>query len=278
MVALLKAPRACGYGSTFLQMFDEGGEDYSQERKSSLRKNLHEISREIRGLKKKAGLCYFLRQEESPERISPCACHPQRNRGVVIRIVSRIPDADKQKQEELIAGPWIKLKEPGNILTAILESLPIMALNATITLLIAGIFVPLSFGYFGIEGSSFSFQINLPVLVFGALGILFTHELIHLFCIPDFIRSETTILGVTSLRRICLYGRTTDPDTLSHHQLCAVYHHFPNPALCPGHAESSLSGSHRFSLTELPGIFRGYPDCTACARSSPFPGISGFKR
>jgi len=116
---------------------------------------------------------------------------------VAIRIVSRMPDADKQKQQELIAGQWIKLKEPGNILTAILESLPIMALNATITLLIAGIFVPVSFGYFGMAGSSFSFQINLPVLVFGTLAILFAHELIHLFCIPDFIRSETTILGVT---------------------------------------------------------------------------------
>ena len=38
---------------------------------------------------------------------------------------------------------------------------------------------------------------TLPVLVFGALGILVAHELIHLLCIPDFIRSETTTLGIT---------------------------------------------------------------------------------
>ena len=75
-----------------------------------------------------------------------------------------------------------------------------MALNATITLLIAGIFVPVSFGYFGMTGGSFSLQLDLPVLlvlVFSALGILLAHELIHLFCIPDFIRSETTTLGIT---------------------------------------------------------------------------------
>jgi vacuolar-type H+-ATPase subunit I/STV1 len=120
-----------------------------------------------------------------------------KKQGAAIRIVSRIPDADKQKQQELIAGSWVKLKEPKNSLTAILESIPFMVLNAMITLLIAGMFVPLSFGYFGIAGSSFSYQINLPVLVFGALGILVAHELIHLLCIPDFIRSETTSLGIT---------------------------------------------------------------------------------
>jgi len=54
-----ESARACGYGSTFLQMFDEGGEDYSLERKSWLRKNLHEISREIRGLKKTGPLLFF---------------------------------------------------------------------------------------------------------------------------------------------------------------------------------------------------------------------------
>ncbi|HET6580799.1 MAG TPA: hypothetical protein VFG36_02860 [Methanoregula sp.] len=63
----------------FLQMADEGREDYTRERKAWLRKNQHEISREIRGLKKKQALCFFLRQEESPERISHCACHPQRH-------------------------------------------------------------------------------------------------------------------------------------------------------------------------------------------------------
>ncbi|RPI36468.1 MAG: DUF3267 domain-containing protein [Methanoregulaceae archaeon] len=117
--------------------------------------------------------------------------------GELIRIVSRIPDADKQKQQELITGQWVKLKEPRSSLTAILESIPFMVLNATITLLIAGMFVPVSFGYFGIAGSSFSYQIDLPVLVFGALGILVAHELIHLLCIPDFIHSETTSLGIT---------------------------------------------------------------------------------
>jgi hypothetical protein len=104
---------------------------------------------------------------------------------------------DKQKQLDLIANQWVKLEEPGNILTAILASIPFMVLNVTITLLIAGIFVPVSFEYFGIAGTSFSFQIDLLPLLFGILGILVAHELIHLLCIPDFIRSGNTYMGIT---------------------------------------------------------------------------------
>ena len=37
----------------FLQMFDEGGGDYTKERKAWLKKDVHEISREIREMKKK---------------------------------------------------------------------------------------------------------------------------------------------------------------------------------------------------------------------------------
>jgi hypothetical protein len=114
-----------------------------------------------------------------------------------MRIIGRIPEADMQKEQELITGRWVKLKEPGNSLTAILESLPIMALNAAVTLFIAGVFVPVSFGYFGIGGSSFSFQIDLPALAGGIVGILIAHELIHLLCIPGFFRSDTTSLGIT---------------------------------------------------------------------------------
>ena len=37
----------------FLQMFDEGEGDYTQERKAWLKEDVHEISREIREMKKK---------------------------------------------------------------------------------------------------------------------------------------------------------------------------------------------------------------------------------
>jgi hypothetical protein len=104
---------------------------------------------------------------------------------------------DTQKQRDLIAGQWVKLEEPKNMLTAILASVPFMVLNATITLLIAGLFVPVSPEYFGIGGTSFSFQIDLLPLLFGVVGILVAHELVHILCIPDFIRSDTTCMGIT---------------------------------------------------------------------------------
>ncbi len=37
----------------FLQMFDEGKGDYTQERKTWLKKDLHQISEEIKDMKKK---------------------------------------------------------------------------------------------------------------------------------------------------------------------------------------------------------------------------------
>jgi hypothetical protein len=104
---------------------------------------------------------------------------------------------DKRKQLDLTANQWVKLEEPRNILTALLASIPFMALNVTITLLIAGMFVPVSFEYFGIAGTSFSFRIDLLPLLFSVLGILVVHELIHLLCIPDFIRSDRTYMGIT---------------------------------------------------------------------------------
>jgi hypothetical protein len=104
---------------------------------------------------------------------------------------------DTQKQRDLIAGQWVKLEEPKNMLTVILASVPFMVLNATITLLIAGMFVPVSPEYFGIGGTSFSFQIDLLPLLFGVVGILVAHELVHILCIPDFIRSDTTCMGIT---------------------------------------------------------------------------------
>jgi hypothetical protein len=97
----------------------------------------------------------------------------------------------------LTAGAWVKLKEPENYLTAILASVPFMALNTTITLLIASMFVPVSFEYFGIAGNSISYHINLLTLVPVIVGILVAHELIHLLCIPGFIRSGTTYIGIT---------------------------------------------------------------------------------
>jgi hypothetical protein len=120
----------------------------------------------------------------------------KRNKGGTIRIITRIPAVDKQKQLDLIASHWVKLEEPGNMMTAILASIPFMALNATITLLIAGMFVPVSPEYFGMGGTSFSFQIDLLPLLFGVVGILVAHELIHLLCIPDFIHSDTTYMGI----------------------------------------------------------------------------------
>jgi len=104
---------------------------------------------------------------------------------------------ETQKQRDLIAGQWVKLEEPKNMLTVILASVPFMVLNATITLLIAGMFVPVSPEYFGIGGTSFSFQIDLLPLLFGVVGILVAHELVHILCIPDFIRSDTTCMGIT---------------------------------------------------------------------------------
>ncbi|WFN34545.1 DUF3267 domain-containing protein [Methanogenium sp. S4BF] len=107
-----------------------------------------------------------------------------------------LPEADPAREHALTDDGWILLKEPAGAGGTLLSSVPFMILAAGITLLIAAIFVPVSPGYFGLYGETFSLSIGLPA-VLAIAGILVFHELIHLSCIPKIARAGHTYLGIT---------------------------------------------------------------------------------
>ena len=109
-----------------------------------------------------------------------------------------IPKSDDQLTAELLANSWNKIKEPKNLLAAILTSIPFMLLNgAAISLLMYKLYLPLREM---LHNESISFTFNwFAMISFIPLLFIFlcVHEFCHAFLIPDFIKSEKTFWGIT---------------------------------------------------------------------------------
>lgn len=113
-----------------------------------------------------------------------------------IRVKNNIPKGNREKHLALINEQWIQLKEPRSIGSAIVMSIPIMILNAIITILVINIVSPISLKEFGVSENSMSITIN-GLQILGVFLILIIHELIHLIFIPNFIKSDETFIGLT---------------------------------------------------------------------------------
>ncbi|AAM04180.1 TPA: DUF3267 domain-containing protein [Methanosarcina acetivorans] len=107
-----------------------------------------------------------------------------------------MPKTNPERKSELIASDWIQLREPQNIVSIGLLMVPIMALSALATVKIFNIFTAFSLADFGITSHGLSATISLKGFA-GLMGLLLSHELLHLIFIPNFIRSEKTYLGIT---------------------------------------------------------------------------------
>ncbi|WP_048170046.1 DUF3267 domain-containing protein [Methanosarcina siciliae] len=107
-----------------------------------------------------------------------------------------MPKTNPERQSELIASDWIQLREPQNIVGIGLLMVPIMALSALSTVKIFNIFTAFSLADFGITAQGLSATISLKGFA-GLMGLLLSHELLHLIFIPNFISSEKTYLGIT---------------------------------------------------------------------------------
>ena len=104
-----------------------------------------------------------------------------------------------QRHDSLKENNWVQLKEPGNILSAIVASLPLMGLNLVLTIAVfAVVQQPVTLADFGIVQDGFQISIDLQIIA-GFLILLIFHELLHLILVPDFILSEKTYAGITPL-------------------------------------------------------------------------------
>jgi hypothetical protein len=114
-----------------------------------------------------------------------------------LKFVKNMPRTDKVLSDQLLSDGWKKIKEPKNLITAILFSIPFM--------LIAGVVSALVIWYFynpfeELFGSSFSITLSLDLKTLGYVIAVFAlaiiHELIHAAFIPDVIQSKKTCMGL----------------------------------------------------------------------------------
>lgn len=113
-----------------------------------------------------------------------------------MQFTTSLPKADPTRERALLDEGWVMLREVGGAAAALVSSVPFMVLTASITLLLAAIFVPVTPGYFGLNGETISLSIGLPA-VLAIAGVLVFHELIHLICIPKAARAGRTYFGIT---------------------------------------------------------------------------------
>lgn len=113
-----------------------------------------------------------------------------------MKILRKLPKCDPRLHSEYVKNNWIPMKEPKNITSAILLSIPLMIVAVIITIGVINIFSSISLGDFGLNSDAISITINLGS-VFGVILLLILHELLHLIFIPNIIKSEKTYMGIT---------------------------------------------------------------------------------
>jgi hypothetical protein len=116
--------------------------------------------------------------------------------GNAIKIVASIPKADIEIDSRLVTEGWNRLKEPKNVIYAILLSVPLMAVNFIITALIAKLIAPVQLAQLLTFSDSLSISVNLLDII-GLVALLVVHEILHLVLIPNFFRSDKTYAGIT---------------------------------------------------------------------------------
>ncbi|WP_026561837.1 DUF3267 domain-containing protein [Bacillus sp. J37] len=113
-----------------------------------------------------------------------------------MKILKKLPNSKENIHMDLITNGWVPMKEPKNVVSAILLSVPLMLVNAILTIGVINIFSTISLSDFGQTSDSFTLTINLSVILWLFL-LLILHEFLHLIFIPNFIKSDKTFVGIT---------------------------------------------------------------------------------
>ncbi|WP_313798277.1 DUF3267 domain-containing protein [Cytobacillus sp.] len=113
-----------------------------------------------------------------------------------MKLLNKFPKSSPSLHLDLIKNGWVPMKEPKTLISAILLSVPLMVVNAIISIGVINIFSTVSLSEFGLLSDSISITINLGI-IFWLVLLLILHELLHLIFIPNFIKSEKTFVGFT---------------------------------------------------------------------------------
>ncbi|MGE7930435.1 DUF3267 domain-containing protein [Lysinibacillus xylanilyticus] len=113
-----------------------------------------------------------------------------------MKLLYKLPKSNPNLHLDLIKNGWIPMKEPKNLISAILLSIPLMIVASMISIGVINIFSSISWRDFGITSGGISININLSVILW-IIFLLIIHELLHLMFIPNFMKSEKTSIGLT---------------------------------------------------------------------------------
>ncbi|MFJ7362542.1 DUF3267 domain-containing protein [Peribacillus frigoritolerans] len=115
-----------------------------------------------------------------------------------MKILNKLPKSNPSIHFDLIKNGWVPMKEPKNLIRASLLSIPLMIVDAIISIGVINIFSSISLSDFGMTSDSISITINVAI-IFLLVLLLILHEFLHLIFIPNFIKSEKIYVGLTLL-------------------------------------------------------------------------------
>ncbi|MGE7610106.1 DUF3267 domain-containing protein [Peribacillus frigoritolerans] len=115
-----------------------------------------------------------------------------------MKILNKLPKSNPSLHFDLIKNGWVPMKEPKNLIRASLLSIPLMIVDAIISIGVINIFSSISLSDFGMTSDSISITINVAI-IFLLVLLLILHEFLHLIFIPNFIKSEKIYVGLTLL-------------------------------------------------------------------------------
>lgn len=116
-----------------------------------------------------------------------------------MKYAKKIPLSDETMSKKLLSEGWKKLKEPSNLCTATLLSVPFMFINGFISISISSLLYPPLRNFFSNnQAFQISFTINLYTFIYLVVFFLFMmiHELLHACFIPNVLKSDKTFWGI----------------------------------------------------------------------------------
>ncbi|MEQ6353373.1 DUF3267 domain-containing protein [Lysinibacillus sp. M3] len=113
-----------------------------------------------------------------------------------MKLLNKLPQSNPNLHVELIDNGWIPMKEPKNLRSAILLSIPLMMIASMISIGVINIFSSISLNDFGFSEGAIIITINFSIILWLVL-LMIIHELLHLMFIPNFMKSKKTFVGLT---------------------------------------------------------------------------------
>lgn len=113
-----------------------------------------------------------------------------------MKLLNKLPQSDPNLHVELMDNGWIPMKEPKNLISAILFSIPLMMVASMISIGVINIFSSISLNDVGFSEGAINITINFSIILWLVL-LMIIHELLHLMFIPNFMKSKKTFVGLT---------------------------------------------------------------------------------